>query len=185
MSCKTDMSCTTGCMIHNDEHASRTRFLMFWFLTSIWTPPPGYKLVYQNIKVLFTCSALGTFAPCDLFLILVVKGWQISLQRDRRSHTTSHSFLGTAKCHEHFLLSPRVSAHATFPAPASWDAVSMCQGTKPTPIISLTSRILKRKTHPCCVTPLTMMDFRQRMSAFHCPGLKLYINKQNTWPSNS
>lgn len=30
-----------------------------------------------------------------------------------------------------------------------------------------------------------MMDFSQGMSASQYPGLKLYMNKQNMWPSNS
>lgn len=41
------------------------------------------------------------------------------LPAERQEVDTFHSFMGTVKCHEHFLLFPRDSAHATFPAPAS------------------------------------------------------------------
>lgn len=89
--------------------------------------------------------------------------------------------MGAAKCHEHFLLFPRNCVHATFPAPAICHAISMCQGTKLAPTTSLTLR----ERLICGVAPLTVVDFNQRMSASHCLGLKLYMNKRSMWPSNS
>lgn len=40
---------------------------------------------------------------------------------------------------------------------------------------------LKRLIHD--VAPLTAMDFSLGMSASHYQALKLYMNKQNTWPA--
>lgn len=73
--------------------------------------------------------------------------------------------MGAAECHEHFLLFDGDSAHATFAAPTSCDAVTMCQEAEPAPN-SLTSR--ERLIHG--VTPRTVMDFSQGMSASYCLG---------------
>lgn len=92
--------------------------------------------------------------------------------------------MGADKWHEHFLLFPRDSAMPPSqlqPAQMLWHMPG--NQTWPNYLSNLKRSSRERLIYD--VIPLTMMDFSQGMSASQRPGLKLYMNKQNMWPSNS